>query len=153
MPCCDDSRDLLVLLGDVPLVRSRTLNKIVTTSCDAVIVGFRNSNQANKFGRIIVKNNRVDKIVEYNDATEEEKNVQLCNSGMLWLKSNHVPLLKSIKNINSKSEYYLTDIIRIMVNRELNIEFLEISYEECMGVNTPEDLEEVNQIYNKLNSS
>jgi bifunctional UDP-N-acetylglucosamine pyrophosphorylase/glucosamine-1-phosphate N-acetyltransferase len=152
MPCCDNSRDILVLLGDVPLVKTRTLNKIVSTRCDAVIVGFHNSNPANKFGRIIVKNNRVNKIVEYNDATEEEKNIQLCNSGMLWLKSKHVPLLTSIKNNNNKSEYYLTDIIGIMVNRGLDIGFLEISYEECMGVNTPEDLAEVNQIYNKLNS-
>jgi bifunctional UDP-N-acetylglucosamine pyrophosphorylase/glucosamine-1-phosphate N-acetyltransferase len=144
---CDNSRDLLVLLGDVPLIKPKTLNKIVNTECDAVIIGFRNYDTTNKFGRIVVKNNKVNKIVEYNDATEEEKNIQLCNSGMLLLKSNHVPLLKTITNNNKKGEYYLTDIIGIMVMKELNIGFLEISYKECMGVNTLEDLAEVNLIY------
>lgn len=145
-PCCND-RDLLVLLGDVPLITSRTLKKVINTSHDAVIIIFRNRDRENKFGRIIIKDNKVDKIVEYLDATPEERNVHLCNSGMLWIKSTHVPLLYEIKNDNKKGEYYLTDIIGIMVNKNLEIGYLETTAEECMGVNSPEELIKVNDLY------
>jgi len=148
VPCCNETSDLLVLLGDVPLINYNTLGKIINTSHDAVIIGFKNYDD-NKFGRIIIKNNRVNKIVEYLDATDEERSIPLCNSGMLWIKGKHVPLLYEIDNNNKKSEYYLTDIIGIMVERGLEIGFLEAGYNECMGVNTPEDLEEVNKIYKK----
>lgn len=149
MPCCNDQTNLLVLLGDVPLINSQTLNKIVITPYDAVIIGFKNYDTENRFGRIIIQNNRVDRIVEYLDATEEERAVPLCNSGMLWIKAEHVPLIYEIKNDNKKGEYYLTDIIEIMTNLGLEIGFLEANVEECMGVNTPEDLETVNDIYHK----
>jgi len=149
MPCCNDQTNLLVLLGDVPLINSQTLNKIVTTPYDAVIIGFKNYDTENRFGRIIIQNNRVDRIVEYLDATEEERAVPLCNSGMLWIKAEHVPLIYEIKNDNKKGEYYLTDIIEIMANLGLDIGFLEANVAECMGVNTPEDLETVNDIYHK----
>ena len=69
---------------------------------------------------------------------------------MLWIKSAHVPLLYNISNNNKKGEYYLTDIIKIMVNEGLEIGFMEANMEECMGVNTQEDLKLVNDIY-KLN--
>lgn len=148
---CYGNNNLLVLLGDVPLIKTKTLEKIINTDCDAVIVGFKDNNHKNKFGRIVIKNKRVDKIVEYNDATDEEKKINLCNSGMLWLKSDHVPLLSLIENDNNKNEYYLTDIIKIMVDKGLDIGFLEISRKECTGVNTQEDLIEANKIYRKQN--
>lgn len=144
VPCCNDKSDLLVLLGDVPLISARTLGKIISTPHDAVIIGFKNSDKSNKFGRIVIKNNRVHRIVEYLEATETERTIDLCNSGMLWIKSSHVPLLYQIENNNKKGEYYLTDIIEIMVNHGLEIGFLEASMNECMGVNTPEDLETAN---------
>lgn len=150
IPCCDDSKDILVLLGDVPLIKSKTLSKVVNTNCDAVIVGFGDTNIENRFGRIVIKNNRVNKIVEYNDATNDEKKIQLCNSGMLWLKSTHVHLLKHIKNNNNKGEYYLTDIIGIMVDMDLNIGFMEIDFSQCIGVNTRSDLIKCNEIYNQI---
>ncbi len=151
-PCCDDQRDLLVLLGDVPLISSKTLGKIISTSCDAVIMGFRNNDSKNRFGRIIIKNNRVNKIVEYLDATLSERLVPLCNSGILWIKAEHVPLLDLINNDNRKGEYYLTDIIGIMVGKGLDIGFLEASYDECMGVNTSSDLNRINEIYAKIDN-
>lgn len=147
MPCCDQKHDMLVLLGDVPLISYKTLDKVISTPFDAVIIGFKNYDSSNRFGRIVTKNGRVRKIVEYLDASEEERKINLCNSGMLWLKSTSVPLLYEIKNNNTKSEYYLTDIIEIMANKGMDIGFLEASASECMGVNNPEDLKQVNEIY------
>ena len=151
VPCCNDKSDLLVLLGDVPLISSKTLRKIISTPYDAVIIGFRNSDPTNGLGRIVIKGNRVNKIVEYVEATETERAIDLCNSGMLWIKASKVPLLYQINNNNKKGEYYLTDIIEIMVNQGLEIGFLETSSDECMGVNTPEDLAIVNQFKQEYN--
>jgi len=145
---CDDTSDVLVLLGDTPLITTDTLSKIVSTGFDAVIMGFVDRNPNSKWGRIVVENSRVKRIVEYNEASDKERQISLCNSGMLWIKSTHVPLLYQIDNNNSKEEYYLTDIVKIMVERNLNIGFMKASYEECMGVNTQEDLALVNRIYN-----
>jgi len=150
MPCCDQTHNILILLGDVPLITHKTLNKVIGTPFDAVIIGFRNYDNTNRFGRIVTKNGRVRKIVEYLDASEEERKISLCNSGMLWLKSTSVPLLYEIKNNNSKSEYYLTDIVEIMANKGMDIGFLEAGTDECMGVNSPEDLKRVNEIYLSL---
>lgn len=96
--------DILVLLGDVPLLKSRTLQNIVDMKQNCVILGFRDYNTENKFGRIIKEEK---KIVEYNEATEEEKKVTFVNSGILYLSKKYLPLLKEIKNENSKKEYYL----------------------------------------------
>jgi bifunctional UDP-N-acetylglucosamine pyrophosphorylase/glucosamine-1-phosphate N-acetyltransferase len=148
-PCCDETTDLLVLLGDTPLIKAETLSKVVNTNFDAVIVGFRNMDITKPYGRIVIDNNRVKKIVEYADATTEERNIKLCNSGMLWIKKDYVCLLRDIKNNNSKQEYYLTDIIELMTERKLNVGFMRCTIEECMGVNTHEDLHNINEIYNK----
>jgi len=151
MPCCDKSENMLILLGDVPLISHKTLKKVINSNFDAVIIGFRNYDSSNKFGRIVTKNGRVNKIVEYLDASDEERKITLCNSGMLWIKSIYTELLYEIKNENKKGEYYLTDIIQIMTDKDLKIGFLEASTEECMGVNSPEELKQVNDIYSLNN--
>ena len=145
-PCCDDKTDLLVLLGDTPLIKSQTLSKVISTQFDAVIVGFRNMDITKPYGRIVIEKNRVKKIVEHADATTDERNIKLCNSGMLWIKKDYVCLLRNIKNNNSKQEYYLTDIIELMTQQNLNVGFMKCTIEECMGVNTSEDLHNINQI-------
>lgn len=149
-PCLDDTRNLLVLLGDTPLIRTRTLEKAVSTKYDAVVIGFKTMDLSKPYGRIVINQNRIRKIVEYADATLAERRIKLCNSGMLWIRNKHIHLLEHINNNNSKGEYYLTDIVEIMVNRGLHIGFLEASRTECMGVNTPEDLINANKIYNEI---
>ena len=146
-PCCNGEKDLLVLLGDVPLITSKTLQKITVTKYDAVVVGFKDTDITNKCGRIVIHHNRITKIVEYAEATPLQRAIKLCNSGMLWVKSQYVPYLNYIQNNNSKGEYYLTDIIKIMVSDGLVIGFLEAGMNECMGVNTQVDLSNANKIY------
>ena len=148
------NKDLLVLLGDVPLITAETLKKALYCSSstdviayDAVIIGFHDENSENKFGRIIRENNRVKKIVEYLDCTPEERQITLCNSGMLSIKSTYVPLLYEISNNNKKGEYYLTDIVEIMVKRGLTVGCLEVDKNECLGVNSPDELSQINFLF------
>jgi len=143
---CIENNHLLVLLGDVPLITTHTLKKIVYTNYDAVVIGFKNTDPKNRFGRVVISKNRVHKIVEYLDATDEERKIPLCNSGILWIKNTYTHLIDLIENNNAKKEYYLTDIIGILREKELKIGFLEANYDEFMGVNTQEDLVLANEI-------
>ena len=148
-PCCNETKNVLVLLGDVPLITEQTMRKICSTDFDAVVVGFINKDTTNKCGRILIENKRVKSIIEYAEATSEQRKITLCNSGMLWIKSTYVNLLYDIGNNNVKGEYYLTDIVDIMVNENLHIGFLQAGYNECMGANTPQDLDRLNQIHSQ----
>ena len=142
--CCHFNENILVLMGDVPLINDRSLNTISKTNLDAVIMGFNDEDINNKFGRIVLKNNLVHKIVEYNDATDKEREINLCNSGILWLKNIHIPLLYKIDNNNAKKEYYLTDIVKLMNHNKLKIGLFRADKYECMGINTKDDLNRVN---------
>ena len=144
---CIENNHLLVLLGDVPLITTHTLKKIVYTNYDAVVIGFKNTNPKNRVGRVVISKNKVHKIVEYLDSTDEERNIPLCNRGILWIKNTYTHLIDLIENNNAKKEYYLTDIIGILREKELKIGFLEANYDEFMGVNTQEDLVLANEMF------
>lgn len=146
---CFESKDLLVLLGDVPLITTETLRKATSTDYDAVIIGFHDHNPENKFGRISIQDNKVEKITEYLDCTADERNISLCNSGMLSIKSKCVPYLNEIQNNNKKGEYYLTDIVEILVKQGLKVGCLEVDKNECLGVNSPEELSQINFLFNQ----
>ena len=137
--------DILVLLGDVPLLKSSTLMKIRKTNY-CTILKFIDKDVTNKFGRIVCNNNFVDKIVEYAEATEEERKISQVNSGILFLKREYTDLLHVISNKNSKKEYYLTDIVQILKNRSIPVFYIEGDKRECMGVNTVTDLQYINNL-------
>lgn len=136
---------ILVLLGDVPLISITSLEKIIKSKSDGVILGYMEDNNINKFGRLFLEDHKVTKIIEYNEATEDERNIRTVNSGMLFLKGEYTNLLKEIDDDNSKNEYYLTDIVGIMNEKGYEMEYIEASKTECIGVNTPEDLKIVNR--------
>jgi bifunctional UDP-N-acetylglucosamine pyrophosphorylase / glucosamine-1-phosphate N-acetyltransferase len=133
------NKNILVLLGDVPLIKINTLQNIVSSKANGLILGFLET-EDNKFGRIILNGNKVEKIVEYSEASEEEKKISQVNSGILYLDNKYTKLLNNIENKNSKKEYYLTDIVGIIRKIGIEISYLEASKEECMGANTPSDL-------------
>lgn len=140
--------DVLVLLGDTPLIKQNTLARLVNSNTDASIVGFI-SNNSNTFGRIVLDKGIVSKIVEYNDANDVERKINLCNSGMLWIKKDFIHLLYKISNENTKKEYYLTDIVNIMTSSKLNVGIILANDEECLGANTKKELEYINNIFCK----
>lgn len=135
--------DLLVLLGDVPLIKDSTLKKCIHKNN---ILGFQDTDLENQFGRIVLNDNNVEKIVEFSEANEYEKEITSVNSGMLFLKNEYTSLLKQIDNINSKNEYYLTDIVIILRRNDVSIGYVEASKEECLGANNPSDLKKLNNL-------
>ena len=111
--------DVLILYGDVPLVRAETMRAMLDRLSRgdeprAVVLGFRPDDAA-AYGRIIADGQGViAKMVEYKDASEAESAVTLCNSGLMAVRSTDLfVLLDRIGNDNAAGEYYLPDIVML----------------------------------------
>lgn len=111
--------DVLILYGDVPLVQPETMRAMLDRlnrgdEPRAVVLGFRPDDAA-AYGRIIADGQGViDKMVEFKDASEDERAVTLCNSGLMAVRSTDLfVLLDQIGNDNAAGEYYLPDIVML----------------------------------------
>ena len=111
--------DILILYGDVPLVRAETMRAMLDRlnlgdELRAVVLGFR-PEDAGAYGRIITDGNGIiAKMVEYKDADAVERAVTLCNSGLMAVRSTDLfVLLDKIGNDNAAGEYYLPDIVML----------------------------------------
>ncbi len=138
--------DVIVAFADTPLITQETLQHLLDRrraddDPAVVVLGFRPDDPA-QYGRLVVgKKGRLKAIVEYNDASPEERTINLCNSGLMAIDGKHcLKLLDAIGNENAKQEYYLTDIVEIARAQGLTCAVIEASPEEVMGVNTRNDL-------------
>ena len=109
-----NKNNLLVLYGDNPLIEEQDLKQIAfhLKKNDISLLGFEKKNNSS-YGIIIENNNQVKEIVEYKDATAEQKKLEICNSGIMGLSNKVLNYIFDIKNNNNKKEYYLTDIVKI----------------------------------------
>lgn len=113
--------DVLVLYGDVPFVRSETMQAMIARLHEedapaAVVLGFE-PEDALRYGRVIAQNGRISKMVEWKDASEAERACTLCNSGLLAAKASDLfELLRRVSNDNAQAEYYLPDIVNIAIS-------------------------------------
>lgn len=140
LPHIDTKGDCIILYGDSPFVKTETIDKLYQKESDLVVVGF-NTDQPNKYGRIVTFTQDVLEIVEFNDATDEEKSITLCNSGIYSIKNIHLhELIPLIKNHNAKKEFYLTDIVKLAVQKDISCTILEADEMEVMGFNTRAEL-------------
>ncbi|MCB6571915.1 bifunctional UDP-N-acetylglucosamine diphosphorylase/glucosamine-1-phosphate N-acetyltransferase GlmU [Eubacterium limosum] len=110
--------NVLVLVGDAPLVRKETLEELVKAHEDG---GFSATvltavfDDPTGYGRIVKKDDELIKIVEHKDATEEERNIKEINSGMYCFDAQALKAaLQAINSDNVQGEYYLTDTIEIL---------------------------------------
>lgn len=111
--------DVLILYGDVPFVRAATMQAMIERlhAPDApavVVLGFEPENPL-QYGRVLAHDDgRIAMMVEYKDATEEQRACRLCNSGLMAVKAADLfDLLAKVGNDNSQGEYYLVDIVNI----------------------------------------
>ncbi|AXB76972.1 bifunctional UDP-N-acetylglucosamine diphosphorylase/glucosamine-1-phosphate N-acetyltransferase GlmU [Novosphingobium sp. P6W] len=111
--------DVLILYGDVPFVRADTMRAMIERlhAPDApavVVLGFEPTDPL-QYGRVLAHDDgRIAMMVEYKDATEEQRACTLCNSGLMAVKSADLfGLLAKVGNENANGEYYLVDIVNI----------------------------------------
>ena len=112
--------DVLILYGDVPLVRAETMRAMLERlrAADApavVVLGFRPADPG-AYGRLIVApgSDRLERIVEFKDADAAERAVTLCNTGLMAARAADLfRLLGRLGNDNAAGEYYLTDVVEL----------------------------------------
>lgn len=129
----------LVLYGDVPLVRAETLKRLareVTADTSLVILAFEAADPKG-YGRLILDaDGRVRAIREEKDASDEEKRITLCNSGIIAIDNARLwELLPRIGNANAQGEYYLTDIVELAAKAGHEVRHVRCDEREVMGVN------------------
>jgi bifunctional UDP-N-acetylglucosamine pyrophosphorylase/glucosamine-1-phosphate N-acetyltransferase len=118
----DDSGDVLVLLGDTPLLRADTINALVEghrASGAACTVLTAVLDDAKGYGRIVrsERDDRVLRIVEEADATPEERAITEWNTGVFCFRRNLLaPALRRVEPDNAKGEYYLTDVVEVLAD-------------------------------------
>lgn len=110
--------DVLILYGDVPFVPTATMAAMVdrlnSADAPAVVVLAFEPEDPTGYGRVIVQDGRILKMVEQKDATDAEKAVKLSNSGLMAVKAKDLfALLARVTDDNAQKEYYLTDIVNI----------------------------------------
>ncbi len=115
----DFEGDVLILYGDVPFVRTATLQAMLTRlhAGDApavVVLGFEPP-EAGHYGRVIAdETGSIDRMVEFKDASEQDRACRLCNSGLMAVRAEDLfALLARVGNDNAQKEYYLVDIVNV----------------------------------------
>lgn len=108
--------EILVAYGDVPLITATPLKaarEALAGGADVAVIGFHTKNPTG-YGRLLVENGELIAIREEKDATEAERSVTWCNSGLMAIDGKKaLDLLGRIGNQNAKGEYYLTDLVEI----------------------------------------
>jgi len=137
----DFSKDrVLILNGDMPLITSQELEKFLKVSAD-IVMSILELENPKGYGRVVIKNDKVLKIVEQKDATEEELKIKYVNAGVYLIKKDLLKkFLSKMDNNNAQGEYYLTDIIEYANKRGYIIKPLIVDEEDFKGVNTKLDL-------------
>ena len=116
---------ILILCGDVPFITSNSIKKLVAKlkNHDAV-VGTVELESPKGYGRILRVNNKFSSIVEEKETTPDERQIREVNTGIIAIQENVLrKYISLIKNNNQKKEYYLTDIIKILIDHDKNCVF------------------------------
>lgn len=138
MPAVPDETCVLVLYGDVPLLKAATLRELLLLAGDGLALLTVNLAEPTGYGRVVRDTrDRVKAIVEQKDATRAQLKIQECNTGVLAVAA---PLLKRwlkrLRSDNAQGEYYLTDIVAMAVKDKVAVRPLVAESEaEVSGVN------------------
>lgn len=137
---------VLVLNGDMPLVQAEELAKFIGLESE-IVMSVLDLPNTNGYGRVVIKNNQVQEIIEEKDANAEVLALSTLNAGIYCFSKkiveSYVPLLD---NHNAQREYYLTDIISLARKDSVSIMPLFVEVKNFKGVNDKLDLARAEEI-------
>lgn len=150
-PLLNDDSTCLILYGDVPLIQSNTIEKLLvkarTSGFSLLSVVL---DDPSGYGRIIRDTNGlIQSIVEQKDASERQQNVKEINTGIMAIKCSLLKkYLNELKPNNAQGELYLTDIVESAVKDNVNIaSFVCENASEVMGINDKKQLSQAERFY------
>ncbi|MCL6284004.1 bifunctional UDP-N-acetylglucosamine diphosphorylase/glucosamine-1-phosphate N-acetyltransferase GlmU [Ruegeria sp. 2012CJ41-6] len=141
--------DVVVLYGDTPFIQPETLERMISarTENDLVILGFEAADPA-RYGRLVMDGDKLERIVEFKDATEAERAINFCNSGLLACDATVLfDLIAAVGNDNASGEYYLTDVVELARARDLSVTAVACDEAETLGVNSRADLAQADAVF------
>lgn len=137
--------DVLILYGDVPFVPAATMQAMIDRlgAADApavVVLAFEPADPL-QYGRVITDGDRVVKMVEHKDATDAERAVRLCNSGLMAAKARDLfALLARVTDDNAAKEFYLVDIVNIANADGRSCAVVKTDADDVAGINSRAEL-------------
>lgn len=136
--------EVAVLYADNPLIRPETLEKLCARRAGGgvglALLAMRPADPA-RYGRVIANGGVVDRIVEWRDASEAEREVGLCNAGVLCASADDMrDWLAAVRNDNVNGEYYLTDLVALARADGANVVAVEAPEDELRGINSRAEL-------------
>ncbi|KGM48557.1 bifunctional UDP-N-acetylglucosamine diphosphorylase/glucosamine-1-phosphate N-acetyltransferase GlmU [Pseudooceanicola atlanticus] len=134
--------DAIVLYGDTPFIQPETLEKMQAArqAHDIVVLGFEAADPG-RYGRLVMDGEKLERIVEFKDATDEERQITLCNSGVVAARADLLfDLIDGVGNDNASGEYYLTDIVGLARSRGLSAGAVTCDEAETLGINSRPEL-------------
>lgn len=144
---------IIVLYADTPLVSVASLAGITArldAGADIVVVGFRPKDTTG-YGRLITEDGRLLAIREHKDATEAERAIGLCNSGIMGFRAETLrSVIDRIGNGNAKGEFYLTDAVELANADGRRIEVVEADANEVIGVDDRSKLAQAEAQFQEL---
>ncbi|QKJ24459.1 bifunctional UDP-N-acetylglucosamine diphosphorylase/glucosamine-1-phosphate N-acetyltransferase GlmU [Poseidonibacter lekithochrous] len=137
---------VLVLNGDMPLIQAEELKKFDIEA--TIVMSVLELDSADGYGRVIVENGSVKKIVEQKDANEEELAVTTANAGIYQFETKFLlENLPKLSNDNAQAEYYITDLIEMAINEGKVLKPLAVNVENFKGVNSKVELTDAEVIH------
>ena len=149
----NDSEKVLILYGDVPLIKASSLNNLCSTEGDIAILTTLLKNPTG-YGRVVKdSSNLVTRIVEEKDATDMQKEINEIFTGILVAPGKALKeLIPLINNENAAQEYYLTDLIGIASEKGFKINAHDSPKSETMGANNRLEQEELERVLRNMNA-
>ncbi|MCT7432907.1 bifunctional UDP-N-acetylglucosamine diphosphorylase/glucosamine-1-phosphate N-acetyltransferase GlmU [Aliarcobacter cryaerophilus] len=138
---------VLVLNGDMPLIQASELEKFDIPNA-TIVMSVLKLQSADGYGRVIIENGDVKKIVEQKDATENELKITTANAGIYQFCSKFLlENLPKLNNNNAQKEYYITDLVEMAINQGKVLKPLVVNEENFKGVNSKVELADAEVIH------
>ena len=151
LPHLPDEGMVIVLYGDVPLLRPESLEPLVAAAADGgIAVLTAELPDASGYGRIVRGgDSAIERIVEHKDATPEELRIHEINTGIMAIEAGCLKRwIPALGNDNAQAEYYLTDCVAMAVAEGRRVGATVLSdADEALGVNNRRQLAEVERLY------
>ena len=137
---------VLVLNGDMPLIQANELEKFDIEA--TIVMSVLELKSAEGYGRVIIENGNVKKIVEQKDATPTELAITTANAGIYQFETKFLlENLPKLKNNNAQKEYYITDLVEMAILQGKVLKPLVVNVENFKGVNSKVELADAEVIH------